>query len=1028
MEFRQNLENERDLTVIQSAIELFVEKSRPIIEADFDDLLFVLFYKFRVLEYVGLKVSLLAETNQDFVQIKRYLLRLVSTFHSVSGIKVDCEPVRLLMPIANKLRETVDDEFVDEIQDVATDLEAMDMMLTVTREISRILSEEFPDSTVAPIVPDSRFFDFPELKIAFENKEIEANGRFSMSIEFFKSLIQKKSTSIEMVSSFLEQIRGFSERKVIEDVLIGPPCATEASAFAAWMAVCRSNFMIQEPNYDIENALESLHLVHFYFAALDLGGLASYSDSILSIYLRGHSEFLFGQAVAVEELRAKWEERSQTIDGHEINILLGEIRGSFEDLVNFVNDLPVETISEKEPQLLELFDLFTNSVFEDLSIEATDRVIQLMTEFSSEKLDPIVSVLKEYSLKKRLSSDIEPIFQFFDSFFNEDFRMTTHNSKAACLPIFIQSANHCFETGEVRFDRSALNDGRFDDLHLFVSYQVKFQMVSIEIEELNDPALSSAIQLIFRGSFSPISMVKCFRAAIRTRVWLSIVNLAWFLFFVQSRDEIFGDFSMLRQINLRSLESLGNGYRFLSTVLPLPSPFIHMISNASQQLKRLVNKIPLTDELDSEHFDKLFLEFSRIQVAADHLDFSLEYSKISALLYETQLFEPFQKDILPILENFHIPDESFLRQLHDIEIWDSMELVFMGITLMQQSDAFFIFFLTRNNWLELKAIPSLQRKSFDNFRIPFCVANRRFLAFNRAQLKEAANELILKPVPWPLDVTIANPSSQLFEVLSKLQNEHEQIVSKRQDVSLLREISELEAECKRYDEEIETTKHGIRAIYDEFVEEQKELDFESQKQEDLRESKDLEAEEEDLNAKMAAINNELERKERKLRELTESIKCFEMANRELERNSGQARVPEIEPESSEVVVSEERAEESSAVATVSETENDKREETFRQPMRRSGYVPESLRRFVKPWMFLPTEAQEIIERSAKDWETKNAETEEPSMMEPMGIEPVGGVTDLTLHLLQEQIDDKRRRVINGTQILSEILAQDKTHE
>jgi hypothetical protein len=320
--------------------------------------------------------------------------------------------------------------------------------------------------------------------------------------------------------------------------------------------------------------------------------------------------------------------------------------------------------------------------------------------------------------------------------------------------------------------------------------------------------------------------------------------------------------------------------------------------------------------------------------------------------------------------------------------------------------------------------------------MPYSVLNGRFLAFNRSQLQETANELISKPVPElpipvPDDLLPAETQQNLLDLLVELQNEHEDLGSVRGEQGwLAAEVAELERQCARYEKEIAGRLEVIRDVCGQFMAEQRELaeDFQRRERGVRAETRRLKRAEMELASRTAVIEWEIALKQRQRAGMLQADRGLRVANRELAKDVGdiEAMLAEEAPSQAHTDVPLPAVPEEERHFVLPEiTLEAAPEELVRQPQRRPGFVPESLKKFTKPWMMLPAEAKEMIERQTASWEVSMRAS--AKQVAATALEVDGGpVNDRSLQKVRAEIEDKKRRAQKGNQILTEILTQIET--
>jgi hypothetical protein len=1054
---RDGLRAEKDLGVIQTGLETFVDNYRG--DLQIDCILFDLFFKVRGLQLSGAKIGVLGEMNlagPNLSRVNTKLVHFIAAFHAVAGTIATVDTIRVSLGARSAdLREAVRD--VDEqaaaaftnlaslaqaVDDIRRDLQGLEDTIVVVERLNQILDEKLPNSTIRPIQLISTFFKWPDLAVAFVRDERPKVPAFSALVTKFRDLLVQKRFGADdpKITNVLGQIRRLGVRRVVEHVLRGPPFATESRVFEALEAVVRMSCTKKETFAEAVGALEALHILHFYFMARDLAGLQRYSDSILGVYFRAHCDFLLDSDV--ENARAKWTAKAQDLAHGEADSLLGTIRQGFYDLVHEIERAP------RQDDLVELFAWFLRCSIEVPEFDQIERAIKLATKFS---LGSTAATLKEYLARRRSNADVDPAVRFFNAVFQTEFPEFASNSQLALLPFFGKAASCCSEQGDIAFDGDPADDLDAFRRSLVVTPQMSFQLVAQEICELGDTALSAAFQVIFRGGFSRATLTECFRLCIRSEhfavVWDSVLRLTNFLIFVQTRDALFDDFSMLRQLNLKFIDSFGNGCRFLATVMPIPDDLLKPLLKSAQHLRTLVNEVSLIEPIRPELFEQIFLAYSTIRIAADGLNWNAELANVSRLLEGSTLFDTFHRHIAPSLEALEIPPK-FGEFVEDVQphpnsarILDSLDLVFLLITLTKQADAFFKFSFSDSQALELRVVPYplrlvQQPVEVDPLSMPYSILNRRFLAFNRSQLRETANELIREPIPElaipvPDDLLPNETQQNLLDLLVEMQGEHEALGNVAGEKGwLAAEIAELERQCARYEKEIAGSLIWIRNVCERFMAEQRELteDFQRREREVRAETRRLKRAEMELMSRTAGVEKEIAFKQRQRMGILQADRGLRAANKELAKDAGDIEkmlAEEAAPLVQVDVMPPALPEEERHLVMPEIAVEDAPEEVIRQPQRRPGFVPDSLKKFTRPWMMLPVEAKEMIERQTASWEVSRRASARQVGATALEVD-AGPINDRLLQKVRAEIEDKKRRAQKGSQILAEILAQIET--
>jgi hypothetical protein len=1079
--FSKELNQTEDLVAIEQLIRLFLEQRSSTLVCDVRELLFHLFYNFRKIRRFASKMSVLLESKllvHSITPVHRRLMHFIAAFRAFQGRSIDSRTFREnLLPIATKFVCMVHDSHNDHAALAFVDFQALgncvesivhafrglDDILQVMKGINQVIDVHFQGDELRPLVFDFQFVDLPDLEMTFDVFVADDVEPIPSVARLKADLADRDILIDEGVPNILELIRTCAKAGI--DIISGSPPANERDIFSMFDHVFKQNLQLEEPDNTTESTLETLHYLHLYFLSLHVSGKASYSNSVLLTYLRCCCLLLFEKDVLndltlfgpfpdtlADRILPHWDKLCKSIPLVDTDSLLGDLRLTFVDLCTVIGDEGPEMNTEQRESLLSLFSWFLVHSSELPTLDDLMCALALLSDVSLPSLGSVSALLHEYFTKTKERTIFELPLPFMSAFLGTGTPSYQTNGFQSFLPLFVESASQGLETGELTFDQQALEalrDGSscvFDGFSssLIVSHEVPFRVIAMDVQLIGDPRLSSSFQLIFRGGFSPRSVAECLRVVLEgghRGIWKYIVELSFFLCFVQTRDAIAKDFSMLRQINLRFFGSIGNGYLFLSSVFSGADEAIKRISSGTQRLKRHASQVPLTEKIPASLDAEIFHSYSLIKIGADQLDFLSELVSISAQLEGSEFSDVFEEQIRPPFSALRIPSHlgqfanAIVGQPFAAAVLDSLDSLLQLVILAQQSDAVFAFYVNDGCFLDLIPDPTplsllSQPSDLDPLALPYSIISTRYSVFNQRQLRDLADSL--QPVP-DVEISAPNhllpPSTQdaLLEMLTTLQDEHERFVSAVQPESpsakLYFELDELKAEIRRFEAEIDTYGKSVRQLYTGFLEDQKRLteefsrenaEFQAVIREQILEKSKLETEMEIIDREIAA----------KLQ-----MRTLKMAsNRMLARANEGLRIiigpiPEVESsESPEPRVISSEAEEVPLIPVVKRPPTPEYCEEREPPPceYRPGIVPERLRKFVAPWVGLSEEAMAMIERSTAVWEAQCAQSCQSKT--PSSECELGFVGDVSCAMLHAQIDDRKRRIAKGTQLLAELLS------
>jgi hypothetical protein len=759
-----------------------------------------------------------------------------------------------------------------------------------------------------------------------------------------------------------------------------------------------------------------------------------------------------------DAIQPHWISLCQSINAVDSDSALGQLRLAFLDLCAAINGESEAFFSGKESALFQVFEWFLVHSVKLPSAENLLLVIASVSSLGLEPLSSILSLLQDLLAKAQARDDLELPLAFIGRVLGVNPPSHRTNEFNSFLPLFIECASQCFETGEISFNQQTLDSLRngsatsLDEFSetLVISHELPFRAIAAAVELQNDRLLSSSVDLIFRGAFSPHSVAEFFRAVFLGKHWFFwkfVLEFSFFLCFLQTRDAIAGDFLMLRQVNLRMFGGIANRYLFLQTVFALPDSAL--LLSAARRLKCAVDRVPTTHAIAPALLAEVFLACSALRLAANDLDIDRALSSLSAELEPMPFFDVFADRIRPALADLRLPPElyAFLDRPLPPSVLDSFDAVVQAVFLAQHSDAIFAFFATGAAFLELANFPSPLARGTEAAEsaaggMSFSTASSRWAEFTAAQLRETAGELARIELPEvaiarPIAALSAQTEAALLRMLAAAQAEYEGLPSatirEGTDGTLARAVASLEVECRNFEAEIARFVEAGVAMRAQVLAEQREWmeEFsraEAENREELRRQREEMAV---LEGEIAHFNREIAAKKQAKRDRTASIRLLQESVRRLVRPGARQEsegIGSAVAEAGEEARAQDRVSEPKRVQAERQphTQPQPQPETQVEPTRAETHLPDelppALKKFVRGRIGLPPETISTIERSSKGTGTALPTARAGRIASADNVEAVlgdGAVTDL-----RAEIEEARRRVQCGLRLLAEIHGPD----
>jgi hypothetical protein len=241
-----------------------------------------------------------------------------------------------------------------------------------------------------------------------------------------------------------------------------------------------------------------------------------------------------------ERILPHWNGLCKSIAVADTDPILGDLRLTFVDFCAVIGDEGHSMDSKLRDAILTLFEWFLLHASTMPTIDDLRQAITLVASIPLAALGSISKLLHKYHVKVQERSEIAVHLPFMRRFLDTDDPMFVTNGPRSFLPLFVESASQCIETGELAFDQHALEALRERSLSMWdefcrslvVSPAAPFHVIAMDVDAIGDSRLSSSFQLIFRGGFSPHSVAECLSAVMEGghwSVWKYVIELSFFL-------------------------------------------------------------------------------------------------------------------------------------------------------------------------------------------------------------------------------------------------------------------------------------------------------------------------------------------------------------------------------------------------------------------------------------------------------------------------------------------------------------------
>ena len=713
MEFKDTLKPEQDPTEIASNVRVFLEKIQDVTGFGLGPVLCSLYFKFRQLELVGIKLKWACEClkpGEAGTELYIGITDAISVFKSVIGREINTSILReLLLPAISIVRERAGsqnlaghkivnlvriDLLVSLLDEIVASLKVIDDTICVAFQVDELILKKLKTYDIRALNFHERFFKFPSLlshydhsvpKVVHDVTEeyYEFVGRMSgiLKTKGLSMAVSSERHEMEIpdISGLLAVFREFEGKDLVQSILYGPPLMSEEETFHILSKVYHNNLGKTEPNEQVELAVEALHMLHFIFLSMQGIGLLSYSNAWHLTYMRAHIAFLlkrdilsgsslltYDRAQLLMEMQSAWTDCVNELRVLDSISVLGRIRLGIEQVLQYVTETSdVESAS----QILKWFLLY---LWQVPYKQEAEYILEVIDKVKDSGLAAVAALLHEYSDTLKVNRQVVASLKFVSVFLGDSDPLSLVDTELrAQIPVLTYLLARCAKDGTVSYDQSVpallasapVSDisGLLQKLHdtLEVRCDLITTAMATEIAKIGSKKVQLWFSLISRGGYCEDNLVHLIEEILSCEAKSGLVpKLVNLLALFRVRDHIcsrFDDlnFSMLRQFNMRFVSSFANSFLLLTSAMSVTSIISKRVTGNCRMLVQFAEQIPLTRRLDTELMSQINNCCNQMWTSTDFFSFKSQLAIIENAVEATgssELIESFRDETKPDIE------------------------------------------------------------------------------------------------------------------------------------------------------------------------------------------------------------------------------------------------------------------------------------------------------------------------------------------------------------------------------------------
>ena len=561
IDFKDTLKPEQDLTETASNVRAFLEKIQDVTGFGLGPVLCSLYFKFRQLELVGIKLKWACEClkpGEAGTELYIGITDAISVFKSVIGREINTSILReMLLPSISIVRERAGsqslaghkivnlvriDLLVSLLDEIVASLKVIDDTICVAFQVDELILKKLSAYDLRTLNFHERFFKFPSLlshydhsvpKVVHDVTEeyYEFVGRMSgiLKTKGLSMAVSSERHEMEIpdISGLLAVFREFDEKDLVQSILFGPPLMSEEETFHILSKVYHNNLGKTEPNEQVELAVEALHMLHFIFLSMQGIGLLSYSNAWHLTYMRAHIAFLlkrdilsgsslltYDRAQLLMEMQSTWTDCVNELKVLDSISVLGRIRLAMEQVLQYVTET---SDVENACQILKWFLL---NLWQVPYKQETDYIVEVIDKVQDSGLAAVATLLHEYSDNLKVSHQVVASLKFVSVFLGDSDPLSLVDAELrAQIPVLGYLLTRCAEDGTVSYDQSvqaALASAPISDVSsllqkLHDTLEVRCDLITTtmatEISKIGSKKVQLWFSLISRGGYCEDNLV-----------------------------------------------------------------------------------------------------------------------------------------------------------------------------------------------------------------------------------------------------------------------------------------------------------------------------------------------------------------------------------------------------------------------------------------------------------------------------------------------------------------------------------------